>query len=56
MQEEARMLFPAGRPLCLLSVLWLLGVCGILSGDGLSVRSLCGGKTAEEFRVQQAAK
>jgi len=43
MQEEARMLFPAGRPLCLLSVLWLLAVCGILSGDGLSVRSLCGG-------------
>ena len=43
MQEEARMLFPAGRPLCLLSVLWLLAVCGILSGDGLSMRSLCGG-------------
>ncbi len=43
MQEEAQMLFPAGRPLLLLFVLWLIAVCGILSGDGLSVRSLCGG-------------
>ena len=43
MQEEAQVLFPAGRPLLLLFVLWLIAVCGILSGDGLSVRSLCGG-------------
>ena len=43
MQEEAQMLFPAGRPLLLLSVLWMVSVGGILFVCGFGVRALCGG-------------
>ena len=42
MQEEAQALFPVGRPLLLLAVLWIVAVGGILFLVGMNGRSLVG--------------
>ena len=42
MQEEVQALFPVGRPLLLLSVLWIVAVGGILFLVGMNGRSLVG--------------
>ena len=43
MREEAQLLVPAGRPLLLLTVLWLFAVGGILFICGVGACALCGG-------------